>query len=165
MPVNLPKSYSGSGLTIERAGMFVTLSSRLGVSLLWDGGKNKTKTPHNHYSKILLDAGFCSWDCVSVVRVCVLSRYACLCTTGSLPSRTGRRFVWKFWRKYRKWLHHASGHHWVHSGAVWKLLEGQPILPWCGRSGSQRPVRCEFHVFTCTHVEMQQWKNENEKQQ
>lgn len=42
MPVNLPKSYSGSGLTIERAGMFVTLSSRLGVSLLWDGGKNKT---------------------------------------------------------------------------------------------------------------------------
>lgn len=49
MPVNLPKSYSGSGLTLERAGMFVTLSSRLGVSLLWDGGiKKQTKKAHNH---------------------------------------------------------------------------------------------------------------------
>uniref|UniRef100_A0A3B4XYZ2 SCO-spondin n=1 Tax=Seriola lalandi dorsalis TaxID=1841481 RepID=A0A3B4XYZ2_SERLL len=38
MPVTLPKSYSGSGLTLERAGMFVSLSSRLGVTLLWDGG-------------------------------------------------------------------------------------------------------------------------------
>lgn len=47
IPVNLPKSYSGSGLTLERAGIFVTLSSRLGVSLLWDGGK-KTKQKNNH---------------------------------------------------------------------------------------------------------------------
>uniref|UniRef100_A0A665VKH1 SCO-spondin n=1 Tax=Echeneis naucrates TaxID=173247 RepID=A0A665VKH1_ECHNA len=38
MPVTLPKSYSGSGLTLERAGIFVSLSSRLGVTLLWDGG-------------------------------------------------------------------------------------------------------------------------------
>ncbi|TWW70528.1 SCO-spondin Precursor [Takifugu flavidus] len=38
MPVNLPKSYSGSGLTLSRVGMFVSLTSRLGVSLLWDGG-------------------------------------------------------------------------------------------------------------------------------
>ncbi|XP_072234960.1 SCO-spondin [Leuresthes tenuis] len=38
MPVTLPKSYSGSGLTLERVGLFVSLSSRLGVTLLWDGG-------------------------------------------------------------------------------------------------------------------------------
>ncbi|XP_061661944.1 SCO-spondin-like [Syngnathoides biaculeatus] len=38
MPVTLPKTYSGSGLTLERVGMFVSLSSRLGVTLLWDGG-------------------------------------------------------------------------------------------------------------------------------
>ncbi|KAK2858572.1 hypothetical protein Q5P01_003192 [Channa striata] len=38
MPVALPKSYSGSGLTLERAGLFVSVSSQLGVSLLWDGG-------------------------------------------------------------------------------------------------------------------------------
>uniref|UniRef100_A0A3Q3F4P0 SCO-spondin n=1 Tax=Labrus bergylta TaxID=56723 RepID=A0A3Q3F4P0_9LABR len=38
MPVDLPKSYSGSGLTLERVGLFVALSSRLGVTLLWDGG-------------------------------------------------------------------------------------------------------------------------------
>ncbi|XP_029943604.1 SCO-spondin, partial [Salarias fasciatus] len=38
MPVTLPRSYSGSGLTLERAGLFVALSSRLGVTLLWDGG-------------------------------------------------------------------------------------------------------------------------------
>lgn len=38
MPVNLPKSYSGSGLTLEKVGLFVSLSSRHGVTLLWDGG-------------------------------------------------------------------------------------------------------------------------------
>ncbi|KAM9774698.1 SCO-spondin [Syngnathus typhle] len=38
MPVTLPKTYSGSGLTLERVGIFVSLSSRLGVTLLWDGG-------------------------------------------------------------------------------------------------------------------------------
>ncbi|XP_056594756.1 SCO-spondin [Triplophysa dalaica] len=36
--VTLPKSYSGNGLILERVGMFVSLTSRLGVSLLWDGG-------------------------------------------------------------------------------------------------------------------------------
>ncbi|XP_036410900.1 SCO-spondin [Megalops cyprinoides] len=38
MPVTLPKTYSGSGLSLERIGLFVSLSSRLGVTLLWDGG-------------------------------------------------------------------------------------------------------------------------------
>uniref|UniRef100_A0A8B9LLU8 SCO-spondin n=1 Tax=Astyanax mexicanus TaxID=7994 RepID=A0A8B9LLU8_ASTMX len=38
MAVTLPKSYSGSGLVLEKVGMFVSLSSRLGVTLLWDGG-------------------------------------------------------------------------------------------------------------------------------
>ena len=38
MQVSLPKSYSGSGLMLERVGLFVSLSSRLGVTLLWDGG-------------------------------------------------------------------------------------------------------------------------------
>ncbi|XP_073720146.1 SCO-spondin isoform X2 [Misgurnus anguillicaudatus] len=38
IPVTLPKSYSGSGLVLERIGMFVSLTSRLGVTLLWDGG-------------------------------------------------------------------------------------------------------------------------------
>lgn len=38
MPVTLPKSYSGSGLMLENIGLFVSLSSRLGVTLLWDGG-------------------------------------------------------------------------------------------------------------------------------
>lgn len=42
MPVSLPKSYSGSGLTLEKVGLFVSLSSRLGVTLLWDGGKTHT---------------------------------------------------------------------------------------------------------------------------
>uniref|UniRef100_A0A3Q3NA32 SCO-spondin n=1 Tax=Mastacembelus armatus TaxID=205130 RepID=A0A3Q3NA32_9TELE len=38
MPVTLPRSYSGSGLTLERVGLFVSLTSQLGVTLLWDGG-------------------------------------------------------------------------------------------------------------------------------
>lgn len=38
MPVSLPKSYGGSGLTLEKVGLFVSLSSRHGVTLLWDGG-------------------------------------------------------------------------------------------------------------------------------
>lgn len=41
MPVNLPKSYSGSGLTLEKFGLFVSLSSQHGVTLLWDGGSAK----------------------------------------------------------------------------------------------------------------------------
>lgn len=44
MPVSLPKSYGGSGLTLEKVGLFVSLSSRHGVTLLWDGG---TET-HEH---------------------------------------------------------------------------------------------------------------------
>ncbi|KAJ8278768.1 hypothetical protein COCON_G00058340 [Conger conger] len=38
MPVSLPRVYTGSGLSLERVGLFVSLSSRLGVTLLWDGG-------------------------------------------------------------------------------------------------------------------------------
>ncbi|XP_037550324.1 SCO-spondin-like [Nematolebias whitei] len=38
MPITLPKSYSGSGLSVERVGLFVVLSSRLGITVLWDGG-------------------------------------------------------------------------------------------------------------------------------
>lgn len=41
MPVSLPKTYSGSGLTLEKVGLFVSLSSRHGVTLLWDGGTAK----------------------------------------------------------------------------------------------------------------------------
>lgn len=52
MPVSLPKSYSGSGLTLERVGLFVSLSSRLGVTLLWDGGKtHKQQYKMNIFSK------------------------------------------------------------------------------------------------------------------
>ncbi|ROI48994.1 SCO-spondin [Anabarilius grahami] len=48
IPVTLPKSYSGSGLILERVGLFVSLSSRLGVTLLWDGGMRVyvRLTPH-----------------------------------------------------------------------------------------------------------------------
>lgn len=48
MPVTLPKVYSGSGLTLEHVGLFVSLSSRLGVTLLWDGG-----TTHTHCSRFI----------------------------------------------------------------------------------------------------------------
>ncbi|MGH0153390.1 UNVERIFIED_CONTAM: hypothetical protein FKN15_041923 [Acipenser sinensis] len=36
--VRLPKTYSGSGLTLDRAGLFLTLTAKLGLTLLWDGG-------------------------------------------------------------------------------------------------------------------------------
>ncbi|NXW84225.1 SSPO protein, partial [Alopecoenas beccarii] len=36
--VRPPKVYSGSGLTLERAGLFLLLLSRLGLAVLWDGG-------------------------------------------------------------------------------------------------------------------------------
>uniref|UniRef100_A0AAV2L5H3 SCO-spondin n=1 Tax=Knipowitschia caucasica TaxID=637954 RepID=A0AAV2L5H3_KNICA len=38
MPVTLPKWYSGSGLSLEQMGLYVSLSSHQGVTLLWDGG-------------------------------------------------------------------------------------------------------------------------------
>ncbi len=47
VPVTLPKLYSGSGLVLERVGLFVSLSSRLGVTLLWDGGMSIRKSFHD----------------------------------------------------------------------------------------------------------------------
>ncbi|KAG8508993.1 LOW QUALITY PROTEIN: SCO-spondin, partial [Galemys pyrenaicus] len=36
--VTLPKDYTGSGLSLRHAGLFLLLTTRLGLSLLWDGG-------------------------------------------------------------------------------------------------------------------------------
>ncbi|XP_060104212.1 SCO-spondin-like [Heteronotia binoei] len=36
--VRPPKTYTGNGLTFERAGLFITLISRVGLMVLWDGG-------------------------------------------------------------------------------------------------------------------------------
>ncbi|XP_050572817.1 LOW QUALITY PROTEIN: SCO-spondin-like [Cygnus atratus] len=36
--VRPPKAYSGNGLTLQRAGLFLLLLSRLGLAVLWDGG-------------------------------------------------------------------------------------------------------------------------------
>ncbi|XP_060137056.1 SCO-spondin-like [Zootoca vivipara] len=36
--VRPPKTYSGNGLTLERAGLFLSLISQLGLTVLWDGG-------------------------------------------------------------------------------------------------------------------------------
>lgn len=39
--VRPPKTYSGSGLTLQRAGLFLLLLSRLGLTVLWDGGETQ----------------------------------------------------------------------------------------------------------------------------
>ncbi|XP_053120701.1 SCO-spondin-like [Hemicordylus capensis] len=36
--VRPPKTYSGNGLSLERAGLFLALTSQLGLTVLWDGG-------------------------------------------------------------------------------------------------------------------------------
>ncbi|XP_058038766.1 SCO-spondin-like [Ahaetulla prasina] len=36
--VRLPKTYSGNGLTLERAGLFLVLLTQMGLTVLWDGG-------------------------------------------------------------------------------------------------------------------------------
>ncbi|XP_069066851.1 SCO-spondin-like [Pleurodeles waltl] len=36
--VRIPKTYSGNGLILERAGLFIMLISKLGLTILWDGG-------------------------------------------------------------------------------------------------------------------------------
>ncbi|KAM5255351.1 SCO-spondin-like [Ctenodactylus gundi] len=36
--VRLPKVYTGPGLSLRRAGLFLLLTTRLGLTLLWDGG-------------------------------------------------------------------------------------------------------------------------------
>lgn len=35
-----PKVYSGPGLSLHTAGLFLLLSTRLGLTLLWDGGQH-----------------------------------------------------------------------------------------------------------------------------
>lgn len=34
-----PKVYTGPGLSLRRAGLFLLLTTRLGLTLLWDGGQ------------------------------------------------------------------------------------------------------------------------------
>lgn len=34
-----PKVYTGPGLSLRRAGLFLQLATRLGLTLLWDGGQ------------------------------------------------------------------------------------------------------------------------------
>ncbi|KAM9651443.1 SCO-spondin-like [Trichechus inunguis] len=38
VPISPPKVYTGLGLSLHRAGLFLVLSTRVGLSLLWDGG-------------------------------------------------------------------------------------------------------------------------------
>ncbi|KAM9572871.1 SCO-spondin-like [Guaruba guarouba] len=38
VPVRPPKAYTGTGLTLERAGLFLLLLTRMGLAVLWDGG-------------------------------------------------------------------------------------------------------------------------------
>lgn len=37
--VTPPKVYTGPGLSLRRAGLFLQLATRLGLTLLWDGGQ------------------------------------------------------------------------------------------------------------------------------
>lgn len=36
--VKFPKVYTGPGLSLHHAGLFLLLTTRLGLTLLWDGG-------------------------------------------------------------------------------------------------------------------------------
>ncbi|KAM4684567.1 LOW QUALITY PROTEIN: SCO-spondin-like [Amazona ochrocephala] len=38
VPVRPPKAYTGTGLTLERSGLFLLLLTRMGLVVLWDGG-------------------------------------------------------------------------------------------------------------------------------
>lgn len=78
-------------------------------------------------------------------------RYACICTCCGPPAGSGQRAVWKLWWRHREWLYDTTGHRGVHRRAVWKLLEGQPLLPWRGRPGPPRPLCCEFNT---AHIHM-----------
>ncbi|XP_068790174.1 SCO-spondin-like [Struthio camelus] len=55
--VRPPKVYSGNGLTLERAGLFLVLLSRLGLTVLWDGGTRVyVKLDPQHRGRV---AGLC----------------------------------------------------------------------------------------------------------
>lgn len=76
IPVTLPKSYSGSGLILEWVGLFVSLSSRLGVTLLWDGGTSVVNL-------FLLVVKSCLRHCSSA-QVCVFTfGWLLICTAES----------------------------------------------------------------------------------
>lgn len=42
--VRPPKVFGGSGLSLQRAGLFLLLLTRLGVAVLWDGGETPGET-------------------------------------------------------------------------------------------------------------------------
>ncbi|NXA56961.1 SSPO protein, partial [Nothocercus julius] len=55
--VRPPKDYSGNGLALERAGLFLVLLSRLGLAVLWDGGTRVyVKLEPRHRGRV---AGLC----------------------------------------------------------------------------------------------------------
>lgn len=89
-------------------------------------------------------------------------RYACICTCCGPPAGSGQRAVWKLWWRHREWLYDTTGHRGVHRRAVWKLLEGQPLLPWRGRPGPPRPLCCEFntaHIHISVHTHTDIWRS------
>lgn len=43
--IKLPKVYTGPGLSLHHAGLFLLLTTRLGLTLLWDGGKALSSSP------------------------------------------------------------------------------------------------------------------------
>lgn len=76
----------------------------------------------------------------------VFCRYARIRAAGSPPAGSGWRPVRQLWRGRRERLHHAAGHHGIHSRAVRQLLEGQPLMPWRGGPGPPRPLCGEFNT-------------------
>lgn len=46
--VRPPKTYSGNGLTLERAGLFLVLLSQTGLTVFWDGGEAGYKVLPSH---------------------------------------------------------------------------------------------------------------------
>lgn len=64
---------------------------------------------------------FVLWE---MIHGCFCQRHACLCATGTPLARKSRRSVWELWWRCRKWFHHDAGHSWIHTRAIWELLEG-----------------------------------------
>lgn len=52
--VRLPKVYTGPGLSLHHAGLFLLLTTRRGLTLLWDGGQTlpSALSPHQVFALV-----------------------------------------------------------------------------------------------------------------
>lgn len=130
VPVRPPKTYSGTGLTLERAGLFLLLLSRLGLAVLWDGGEGcgGRRGPVQRWGPVPVPGP-------SLVPC--RPRHAGLRAAGATAPGPRGRALRQLRRRRRERFHEPARGAGAHRPPLRQLLAPQPALP---RGRQHRPA-------------------------